>query len=174
MPPRSTTSEQAAELWQQVEDDVLSSGVNLHDAVNAATTFRWAPDHLSEPRGREVFPDFWEHTLEDYTPRFVWCCYAIPWAIEQYDTALRACAEAPVEDWKARYEAEWAIVDRVWKALGITVCDPQGRDIAALVADLKRRAEAPATDTEEVKATRVDVERLSEGQDLPRSSQRDR
>ena len=77
--------EQASDLWQLIEDEVLSSGDNRHDATGAAMNFRWAPDHIADARGQEVFPDFWEHRLEDYTPRFWWCCYAIPWAIEQYD-----------------------------------------------------------------------------------------
>lgn len=31
------------------------------------------------------FSDTWEWDLKDYTLRFVWCCYAIAWAIKQYD-----------------------------------------------------------------------------------------
>jgi len=75
----------AGELWALIEEDVFSYSDNLHDALNAVGCFRWAPDHLQAPRGYEVFPDFWEHRLEEYTPRFAWCCYAVPWAIEQYD-----------------------------------------------------------------------------------------
>lgn len=90
------TAKQAAELWQLIDDDVLSRADNKHDAIDAAMGFRWAPDHANEPIGREVFPDFWEHRLDDYTPRFRWCCYAIPWAIEHYD-ALRESARQPEE-----------------------------------------------------------------------------
>jgi hypothetical protein len=85
------TPEQGADLWECIEDNVLSCDDNQHSAVEAALNFRWAPDHVSEPRGREVFTDFWEHRLEDYTGRFWWCCYAVPWAIAQYD-ALRPAA----------------------------------------------------------------------------------
>lgn len=77
----------AVELWQAIEDDVLCHGENRHDAVEAAMNFRWSTDPKS--RGREVFPDFWEHRLEDYTPRFWRCCYAIPWAIEHYDARFK-------------------------------------------------------------------------------------
>jgi hypothetical protein len=79
------SADKRAELWSLIEYDVLSHGEQIHDAIDAAIQFRWAPDHVSSQRGRVVFPDFWEHRLEVYTARFWWCCYAIPWAIEQYD-----------------------------------------------------------------------------------------
>lgn len=72
------SSDEAAGLWREVEDDVLSRGENSHEAREAAMHFRWA-------LGRVVFPDFWEHRLEEYTSRFVWCCYALRWAIARYD-----------------------------------------------------------------------------------------
>ena len=31
------------------------------------------------------FVDFWECNLTEYTVRYIWACYAIVWAIEQYD-----------------------------------------------------------------------------------------
>jgi hypothetical protein len=33
------------------------------------------------------FDDFWECNLHEYTFRFIWCCYGLAWAIEQYDAA---------------------------------------------------------------------------------------
>lgn len=88
------TPEQAADLWRQIEDDVLSCGDDRHghDAVEAAMTFRWVPEQLGLTQGREVFPFFYEHRLEEFTTRFWWCCYAVPWAIEQYD-ATKTAAE---------------------------------------------------------------------------------
>ena len=29
--------------------------------------------------------DFWEYDLNEYSKRFVWCCYALAWGIQQYD-----------------------------------------------------------------------------------------
>lgn len=77
------TDDEAADLRQCVEDEVLCSGDNHQDAVAAAMAFRWAPN--SATLGREVFSDFWEHRLEDYTGRFTWCCFALRWAIARYD-----------------------------------------------------------------------------------------
>ena len=78
-------AELAAALWQGIEDEVLTHGDDRRDAVEAAINFRWSAD--PESRGRVVFTDVWEYNLDAYTARFWWCCYAIPWAIEQYDAA---------------------------------------------------------------------------------------
>lgn len=84
------TKGEADGLWQQIEDEVLSCGDNSHDAHSAAGRFRWEPDEPHKAQRQEVFPDFWEKRLEEYTTRFWWCCYAVPWAIEQYDRAKEA------------------------------------------------------------------------------------
>lgn len=43
------------------------------------------------------------------------------------------------DDWKGRYEDEYAIVDRVWKALGVTFYEQAGgKSIDELIADLQR------------------------------------
>lgn len=38
----------------------------------------------------EMFPDFWEADLKEYTDWFLWCCWAIVWGIQQYDMAKMA------------------------------------------------------------------------------------
>jgi hypothetical protein len=80
----SLDEDERRDLWRDVEMDVLSAvGDGRAAAVEAAMGFTY--------QGAHVFTDFWEHRLEEYTTRFWWCCYAIPWAIEQYD-ALRQAA----------------------------------------------------------------------------------
>lgn len=39
----------------------------------------------SDPAGKSLFQEFWDHNLEDYTHHFIWCCRAIRWAVERYD-----------------------------------------------------------------------------------------
>jgi hypothetical protein len=74
--------DQRASLLESVRDEVLPyADDGIQRAVAAAMDFEWGK--------RSVFTDFWEHRLEDYTPRFWWCCYAVPWAIEQYDAITR-------------------------------------------------------------------------------------
>ena len=34
-----------------------------------------------------TFQDSWEWDCREYTGRFIWCCYALVWAIRQYDAA---------------------------------------------------------------------------------------
>lgn len=80
-------------MWTEIEAEVLPRAADgLHFAVQAALDFTYrghnGVQHL-------VFADFWEHRLEEYTGRFVWCCYAIPWAIERYDAATLAAVPPP-------------------------------------------------------------------------------
>lgn len=59
-----------------------------HEAREAADSYKW--------NGKQVFPDFWEHNLQEYTYQYLWCCHAIVWAIKQWD-ALVAATPAPAE-----------------------------------------------------------------------------
>ncbi len=34
-----------------------------------------------------TFSDFWEANCSEWTARYVWCCYALSWAVRQYDAA---------------------------------------------------------------------------------------
>jgi hypothetical protein len=40
------------------------------------------------------FSDSWEWDLCDWTHQYLWCCHAIPWAIQQYDEHRAAAAAA--------------------------------------------------------------------------------
>lgn len=78
---RGLDKEGRRELRQLVEDSVLACA---HDgdvrAFDAAMNF-------SEEVGgqRFEFTDFWEVDCTEYTHRFMWCCYALAWGIQQYD-----------------------------------------------------------------------------------------
>jgi hypothetical protein len=65
------------EIRQAVADEVL---IHADDGEYAA--MRAALDF--EHDGFD-FQDFWETNLRAYTFRFVWCCYALAWAIREYD-----------------------------------------------------------------------------------------
>lgn len=63
----------------KVRDEVLSHADDGElAAMQAATDF--------EHEGF-TFSDFWETDLREYTYHYVWCCYALAWAIEKYDSA---------------------------------------------------------------------------------------
>jgi hypothetical protein len=68
-----------AGLKEALRDDVLAAADEGEvRAFDAANEFEFADFR---------FNDFWETNLRTYTYRFVWCCYAIAWAIPQYDAA---------------------------------------------------------------------------------------
>ena len=70
------------ELRQAIDDDILSCVDEGPQAVhNAATEF--------EHEGHNPFQDFFEVSMEEYTGRFIWCCYALAWGIQKYDEAKK-------------------------------------------------------------------------------------
>lgn len=71
-----------AELKEAVRREVLSKADDGEYAVYAAM-------RDFEHDDRHWFVDSWEMNLREYTYRFIWCCYAIVWAIRKYD-ALKA------------------------------------------------------------------------------------
>lgn len=77
----SGTPERLA-IWKELRWDLLDFGEpdSLEEAVGKVMSW-------SDPNGQKLFRDFWDHTLEDYTYHFIWCCRAIRWGIEQYDAA---------------------------------------------------------------------------------------
>jgi hypothetical protein len=74
-------------LREELESEVLDHADDGSDAAySAAMRFVWA--------GKRVFAEFYELDSEDYTHRFVWCCYALAWGIEKYDASKQPAAEA--------------------------------------------------------------------------------
>lgn len=75
------SKDDATTLRLAVKEDVLrylddSEG----DSINAVRNFSCEIDgHKFE------FQDSWEWDCREYTFRFIWCCYAIVWAINKYD-----------------------------------------------------------------------------------------
>lgn len=69
------------ELRRAIEDDVYRYlDLGEHEAQEAVRDFS------CEIRGTHyAFSDTWEWNCTEYTYRFTWCCFAIAWAIKQYD-----------------------------------------------------------------------------------------
>lgn len=63
--------------------DAVSSEV-LHDCETQQDAYESARDFNHD--GFE-FRDFWERDITEYSYRFIWCCYAMAWGIQQYDSA---------------------------------------------------------------------------------------
>ena len=86
-----------AELREAIEGDIYSYlDDGEHEARRALNDFSFTPEvgrFAPNPRPYE-FSDTWEWDCQEYTGRFVWCCYALAWGIQQYD-ALKAEATEP-------------------------------------------------------------------------------
>lgn len=74
-----TKNEFFEDLWDQLEYGVLGATADGHHAaVAAAMEFNHEDTNFQ-------FVDFWEHRLERPTFHYIWCCYAIAWAVKTYD-----------------------------------------------------------------------------------------
>ena len=84
---QDTTREQRRELWDRVVDEVIQidDGQSGYRKRAAAHDFRHSFGRYSDQSFE--FNDFWENNVEEYTFRFLWCCYAIVWGIQRYDEA---------------------------------------------------------------------------------------
>lgn len=71
-------NKQKKESWQEIEWDLLNRPESNEYAHSLGH------DYKCSVTGQE-FIDFWEHDFNDYTYRFIYCCRAIPYAIEKYD-----------------------------------------------------------------------------------------
>lgn len=81
-----TTKAERRDLWDDVISNVIESDGDSggHRKTAAAYDFR----HRVNAEVKDFcFQDLWEHDLEDYTGRFMWCCYALAWGIQKYDAA---------------------------------------------------------------------------------------
>jgi hypothetical protein len=68
-------------LWEEIEKDVLYyASDGEYQAHRAAIDFKYLDFE---------FHDFWEQDLKSYTGRYIWCLYAIVYAIQQYDKSLK-------------------------------------------------------------------------------------
>ncbi len=74
------------ELWEAIEADVLCrSGDGESAMVEAVTAFSYEGF---------TFDDFFGgHSFQQYTYRFIWCLYAIVYAIQLYDKSAKSVAK---------------------------------------------------------------------------------
>lgn len=88
---RHVDDERKAELWQEIQDDVLDyvgDGYGLGHAGDRLL------DHVPDAFPR-LFEDWHEWNCDEYKFHFMWNLYAIAWAIRTYDAAK---AVAPVDE----------------------------------------------------------------------------
>jgi hypothetical protein len=84
------TADQAAEFEESLESEVLClSDDGEYEARKALNDLNLEIDGT-----RLQFSDTWEWKFSEYTFRFIWCCYALAWAIQKYDAAKAPAASA--------------------------------------------------------------------------------
>lgn len=84
------SDEDRAKAWSKLQDSDLaedSEPESLNDAIGTAMAYKC-------PVSGQRFIDFWDHHLQDYTFRFLWCCHAIQWAVSKYDATKAPAAIA--------------------------------------------------------------------------------
>ena len=72
-----------ADLWDDIYDRVISP-------ADESEHHAWTALHEFEHDGFQ-FVD-WERDCRVWTHRFIWCCHAIEWAVETYETSKRVDA----------------------------------------------------------------------------------
>lgn len=77
-----TTKVERRDLWDAVVDGVIDAGSDRGGDRKriAATDFSHAIGGTNF-----TFDDVWQMQCQRYTHRFLWCCYALVWGIQQYD-----------------------------------------------------------------------------------------
>jgi hypothetical protein len=77
-------SEYDADFIEEQKDKVehLIDESREHECHAVAAMNNWSTD-----KDGVDFSDFWESGTTRATSRYIWCCYAIVWAIRQYDEA---------------------------------------------------------------------------------------
>ena len=79
------SAEQKAAAKEKFESDVIPAlGDGKDAAYLAARDFEFV--------GRSPFLDWWEVDTDEYSLRFLWCCYALAWGVQKYDESKSASA----------------------------------------------------------------------------------
>jgi hypothetical protein len=79
-----TTKEERRDLWDDVVNQV--SGAEGDGGGYRLQIAAYDFSHtVNSEIGEFYFSDLFESNFNRYTTRFTWCCFAMAWAIEQYD-----------------------------------------------------------------------------------------
>lgn len=81
---RAVPDEDAEALRQAVKEEVI----DLIESEDESYSYRLGDEFRHDVNGAEFhFQDLWDHNFRRFTHRFLWCCYALSWGIQQYDAA---------------------------------------------------------------------------------------
>ena len=87
-----TSKEERRDLWDQVISEVIDA-----DGDSGGFRKQSAAHDFSHLVNKDVgyfqLTDFWDCNVQEYSYRFMWCCYAMAWGIAKYDN-IKADAKA--------------------------------------------------------------------------------
>lgn len=63
--------------WDAIVNTIFMPA-NVEEALSLTSEWKC-------PYTGQSFDSFWEHTLEEATFHFLWCCFAINWAVNKFD-----------------------------------------------------------------------------------------
>lgn len=86
-----TTKEQRRALWDAVIGQVINADGDSGGFRKQAAAY----DFMFKVSSNLEFSfyDLWDYRFNRFTSRFVWCCYALAWGVQQYDSAKKEAAE---------------------------------------------------------------------------------
>ena len=73
-------SEEAQIVWIEIEEQILCGEDSDWDLVSKLNNF-----YMGSQDTNFTFDDFWGDNCKTKTYHFIWCCYAVAWAVIQYD-----------------------------------------------------------------------------------------
>lgn len=74
------------ELREEIEEQIyLHLDDGQHELHRALNKFEFTDTRWKANQHKYQFQDTWEWDCEDYTLRFLWCCYALAYTIKMYD-----------------------------------------------------------------------------------------
>lgn len=85
----NTTKDERCELWGEVVREVIRADGDQNGMRKQIAAHEFH-HHVNDKVGAFYFQDFWEHNVEEWSPRFEWCCYALRWACIQYQNEREA------------------------------------------------------------------------------------
>ena len=73
--------------WDDEKKNNLREAVRVEVLCHHDNEYGAYRDIVDFSHGHFNFHDFWESSLKEYTPYFIWCLHAIVYAIKEYDNA---------------------------------------------------------------------------------------
>lgn len=76
--------EERQSLWHNIQDEVLVHVDEEHNVYSAIDRFSFQKEGSGNIDFNDFFKLYGEDSLKSYTDNFLWCCYAIIWAVDWY------------------------------------------------------------------------------------------